>query len=304
MPRGNEKQIGVLRNWVDENVQIAGEIYATMNEKVDLLERILEFIRIADKRLDNELPFDKALNWRYATLDDEIVCLRPGGKRSLQSWGKGTSQDKLQVRLLVYLLKTMNQKSSVYSLVEGFVKEQWDDLEAVDFQKTRTGVYRCYTNTRFAAMTLRRYGLLRYTQKEAFKTWKLSLPGVLTAAEALKHGELLNGPFPHSQGSSIHPWIFNYGDQFKSFDLILQSLKLICPDNIEVFDSFEPVLQKAGALLPCYWRKFLESKGEKSKKQLTSEIIAQLESIEGYGDFMNELAECIEIERILEDSLE
>jgi len=67
----------------------------------------------------------------------------------------------------------------------------------IDFERTATGVLRIETTVRFAARSLRQCGLLQYTSQEAFKTWRLSLLGILAADNVrFSHeAECHQGPF-------------------------------------------------------------------------------------------------------------
>ena len=299
--QGNEKSRASLKGWIDEHVQIAGETYATVDEKIDLLERMLEFIRILDKRTENELPFGKALNWRFFRDDDEICAYRPGGKRALKHWGKGTSQDKLQVRLLVYLLKTMGQKKRVNTLIKGFIDEQWANLDPMDFEKMQSGVYRCHTNTGFAAKHLRDYGLLRYTHKEAFKTWRLSLSGILVAAAAIEDDADLTGAFPRYNGLPINSFIHRCAGKFDDQETMLKSLHRICAPNAAVFKTFQPVLEVAGQLLPDYWATINDPSIKiRNRQEAARQFIEDLESVTDYEEFINELVDLIDVEQCLD----
>ena len=90
----------------------------------------------------------------------------------------------------MYLLYRHNNKEQkVYDIIENFIKLIWNQLKLLDFEKTKTGVMRCFTNTRFSANKLREYGMLKFTKHEAYKTWVLSFTGIMVASKFLKDGE-------------------------------------------------------------------------------------------------------------------
>jgi hypothetical protein len=72
---------------------------------------------------------------------------------------------------------------SVLSIIHAFVREYLPSCHMADFQRTATGVLRIETNVRFAAHELRKIGLLQCNQTVAFKTWRLSLLGILAASK-------------------------------------------------------------------------------------------------------------------------
>lgn len=88
---------------------------------------------------------------------------------------------KLMVPLLDYLFTHPGKGRAVLSIIRAFVREHFSKCHLRDFQRTATGVLRIETNVRFAARELRKIGLLQYTEVEAFKTWRLSLLGILAA---------------------------------------------------------------------------------------------------------------------------
>lgn len=88
---------------------------------------------------------------------------------------------KLTMPLLDYLFTHPSGGRAVLSTIRGFVRAYLPQCRMIDFARTATGVLRIETNTRFAARQLRRTGLLQYTNAEAFKTWRLSLLGILVA---------------------------------------------------------------------------------------------------------------------------
>lgn len=85
-----------------------------------------------------------------------------------------------QTPLLTYLL-FMSRDGQVIGTVENFVAGCRDQLATADFQRTRTGATRCFTNVRFAAATLHHYGLIRNEFRRGHKRWDVTLLGLLVA---------------------------------------------------------------------------------------------------------------------------
>ncbi len=143
-------------------------------------------LRIEKRQLNNNLAFSDFIQGNLEFKNNQIHFTPPLKPRTR---GFGTRPVYLQPKLLIYLLfrhgKSDNQ---VYDIIKNFVRVIWDDLDDLDFEKTKTGVFRCFTNTRFAANTLRDYGLLKFTKKEAFKTWVLSFTGVMVASKFVRDG--------------------------------------------------------------------------------------------------------------------
>ncbi|MBW2604776.1 MAG: hypothetical protein JRE28_10760 [Deltaproteobacteria bacterium] len=141
---------------------------AHFSDKLDLIERAIELIRIDKRCLENNLQFPYFLQ---GNLEIEEDCLRYTYPIRTMPVDSGTSPIHLQPKLLIFLMSRHNQTvEKVYDIIDRFVKTIWSDLKILDFVKTKTGVFRCFTNTRFAANTLRNYGLLKFTRNEAYKT--------------------------------------------------------------------------------------------------------------------------------------
>lgn len=92
--------------------------------------------------------------------------------------------NRLTVPLLDFLYSHPARGKGVLAIIRQFVSQFMDHCSLKDFERTATGVLRIETNVRFAARELRKHGLLQFTQAEAFKTWRLSILGIL-AAEAV-----------------------------------------------------------------------------------------------------------------------
>jgi hypothetical protein len=76
----------------------------------------------------------------------------------------------------------------VFDIITRYVDEIKSNLSLSDFVRTKTGAVRSFTNTRFAARRLRELGMLKYTRREAFKTWELSISGIIVASTLYEPG--------------------------------------------------------------------------------------------------------------------
>ena len=176
-------------------------------------------------------------------------------------------------------------------------------MSVIDFKRTETGVYRCYTNTRFAANVLRDYGLLKFTHKEAYKTWVLSLPGFLVASIVLERSQSWGlNKNELSFGGNLHSEIREAWDKVKTFESFEQRLSYLCRPNIDLFSSFSGVLNKAYCLLEKYWQVLRDSTiTQKNRQEESIKLINELEEMKDIENFYYEFAKCLDLERLLKD---
>jgi hypothetical protein len=221
-----------------------------------------------------------------------------------KSLGSGTPPIQLQPILLLFLLIYHKESYQIYDIISSFIDKIWNQLEFLDFKKTQTGVVRCFTNTRFAAHTLRDYGLLKFTQKEAYKTWVLSLPGFLVASKVLEEcGGMWELPeVGKREHFDLHRTILTAWTDLRTYDAMVGRLAYICEPNTEVFTTFKGVLQHAYSLLGSYWQAIQdERKSSKERKQISMEHINRLDAMTGTEQFYSEFSKCVNVERLLRD---
>jgi hypothetical protein len=184
--RGNPPDINFehIKQLIDLWVEIDGDPPGRDNlqDKLDILERALESLRIDCRWLENKLPLEIFIQGHTHKEQNTLSYWFPSKHASL---GSGTPPIQLQPMLLLFLIIYHKESYQIYDIISNFINKIWDQLEFLDFKKTKTGVVRCFTNTRFAAHTLRDYGFLKFTRNEAYKTWTLSLPGFLVASKVL-----------------------------------------------------------------------------------------------------------------------
>ncbi|HKZ41524.1 MAG TPA: hypothetical protein VJ044_11215, partial [Candidatus Hodarchaeales archaeon] len=205
-----------------------------------------------------------------------------------------------QTKLLMFLLLHHRSAYRVFDIIDNFVKTVGGQLDPLDFKKTRTGVTRCFTNTRFAANTLRDYGFIKFTHKEAYKTWVLSLPGFLVASKVVADGNWFLPQREKIYQSDLHPEIHAAYEELKTYDKFVERLAAVCKPDIKVFKTFEPVLKKAYSLLGEYWHVIkTEDMTLKERKKKSLELISELENVPKIEDFYKEFSACINVENLL-----
>ena len=251
----DQSQYKELENLINKLVSVNGYQIDDKNIqslRVDLLERALEIWRIKNKHLENSIDFEKFYQGYFSINNNSIHFSAP---EKVLDVGAGTPPIRLQPKLLMFLLLYHKHSYSVYNIIENFIDKIWDNLKIpLDFKKTQTGVFRCFTNTRFAALTLRDYGLLKFTKKEAYKTWVLSLSGFLVASKILENRNWKIAEDKKEYDSGLHPEILTAFVNLHTYDDFVSRLTYVCMPNIEVFSTFDEVLRKAHALLNDYWQ--------------------------------------------------
>jgi hypothetical protein len=294
-------QLGVL---VDSLVAIrdAGGIFEPRGvaEKVDFLERLLETWRFHTRHPENSLAIEDFAQCKLLVDDGRVFVQAPD---KLGDLGTGTAPIHFQPRLLLFLLLYHRRRYDVLEIIKLFIEKVRGELSILDFKKTKTGVTRCFTNTRFAATTLREYGLLRFTQREAYKTWVLSLPGFLVASRLLDKG--INWSLPAARKEynfELHPEIRLVWSQLKGYDDFVEQLQQICEPNVEVFSTFDDVLKAAYKMLPGYFAAMNNpARSQKRRQEDTAERLAALDNQPGMTEFYREFSACVNVERLLKE---
>jgi hypothetical protein len=290
---------------VDHLVRLPAGTPDATDQKIGLLERLIERWRIDRHKLENPVTFEE-FAYRPWTMDGGKIHFHGISVRHPDD-GTGVPPIRYQRTLLVYLLlhhQGKNRRIPVLNIIRNFIADVRDHLSTVDFKKTETGVIRCFTNTRFAANKLREYGLLKYSSEEAFKTWTLSLPGIIVAAEALKQPDW-KIPVIQNQGLfGLDPIIQSASSSVKDFPAVVNALASICRSDVQVFDTFKIVLSEALELLQKYWAA-LNNRNltQKERSALSLRHCQALEGIPRFDEFIEELVECIEIEKLLKQAI-
>jgi len=269
-------------------------------EKVDFLERALEAWRFYTRHPENSLSIDDFEQCKLLVDGQRVLIQAPD---RLVHCGTGTPPIHFQPRLLLFLLLHHRRRWEVLEIIKLFIEQVRDQLTILDFKKTKTGVIRCFTNTRFAANTLRNYGLLKYTRTEAYKTWVLSLPGFLVASRLLDAGiDWRFSEFKKEPNVELHPDVRSTRLQFKGYEDFVNQLRRICEPNVEVFATFADVLELAYKMLPEYWNAMNDRSNPKKRRQEeTMQRLKALDSQPGMAEFYREFSACVNVERLLKE---
>jgi hypothetical protein len=306
MDENIKKDIDKIAEWVEKSCNTYQKSGTNnINSKIDFLERALELLRIKNKYLKNNLDFEEFIS---GSISYENNILNYSSPKKIGYVGSGIRPIRLQPKLLMFLLINHKRTYQIYDIIEKFIKEIWGQLSIVDFKKTKTGVTRCFTNTRFAANTLRNYGLLKFTKKEAYKTWTLSLYGFLVASKIIQddhNWEITN--IDKRYVFDLHPDILEATSTLNTYDEFVQRLKDVCEPNkrTKIFKTFDVVLNKAYTLLEVYSKIIQDKNLSKTDRQKESQ--ARLKFLEQQTDienFYKEFSVCVYVESFVNKLLE
>lgn len=140
------------------------------------------------------------------------------------------SKYHLIIPLLIHLFVNYNNVKPALETSLSFMNECKHFLSPGDFAKTKTGVQRFITNTRFASLELRKFGFLRSDKKHFYKNWQLSLFGFMVAAKIY-----------YSNQNNIQLFLFNYNAWDESYKFSRTYLQRAI-DQI-IFGSFLDILK-------------------------------------------------------------
>jgi hypothetical protein len=270
--------------------------------KVALLSRMLEELKHERQTADDVVDFETYIQSMIFADNGKLFFAAPQFPKEL---GAGTAPIQLQSPLLLFLLLHHRERFRVLEIIQHFIGKVRSNLKYLDFKKTKTGVTRCFTNTRFAAHVLRDYGLLKFTHLQAYKTWELSLTGFLVAADIFhkrsKENIQWNIPeYSKEQNFDVLSEIRTACEEIKSYDAFVGRLASICEPDTKVFKTFDPALRKAFALLPGFWATLKNPKlNQQDRRAESLGRMQQLES-EGISDqFYEEFSQCILVNALL-----
>lgn len=286
-----------VEKFSSQQVSLLPLSHSDLDLKIALLSFILEELRYRRNADCEPVTFENYVRCGVSVKNDSIVITSP---EKYESIGSGTDRRRFQSPLLLFLLIHHRERHSVLDIIQLFIEKIRVQLTFLDFKKTETGVTRCFTNTRFAARVLREYGLLKFTHREAFKTWELSLTGLLVATTILgtkrqqSHDIWTLPPANKESHFDLSPEIRNALDSISSFEAFVARLSSVCGPKAHVFQTFGPALSKAYAVLGEYGAILKNSKlKQKERKAASAECILQLEQGGISEDFYTEFSACI-----------
>ncbi len=251
-----------------------------LDHKIALLSLVLEELKHERQMPEDFVDFETYLQCEILADKNNISITAPVFAKHL---GAGTASIRLQVPLLQFLLLDHSSRFRVSEIVERFIAKVRPHLNYIDFKKTKSGTTRCSANTRLAAHTLRNYGLLKYTWHNGYKSWQLSLAGILAAADIFSRRsreEIQWNIPPHFKEFhfDLRPEVHRAGDDIKSYEGFIERLASICRPDTTVFKTFEPELQKAYLLLKDYWVALNDPQlNRKDRRTASMERMRQLE---------------------------
>ncbi len=154
--------------------------------KLDILERVVELLRLRGGRVRNERSVGALLGGGLAVQHNGsggALRIVVGASGSRYGVDKPRTPDELHVPLLLYLLRDRNAGERIGDDLQHFILSIVNDLGPADVETTETGVMRIATTTRMAARALRHFGLIRDSDETRTKTWDLTLLGILCALD-------------------------------------------------------------------------------------------------------------------------
>jgi len=266
--------------------------------KISLLSLMLEELKHERHTAEDIVDFETYLQSEITADQEKIQVTGPIFEKHL---GSGTSSIRMQPPLLMFLMLHHGDQLTVPEIIQRFLEKVRPQLSYLDFKKTKSGSSRCSVHTRLAAQTLRNYGLLRYTWREGYKSWELTLPGFLAAAGifAVRSHDSMPWTIPpqfKEFGFEVRPEIRRTWDEIKSYSAFIASLASICRPGATVFRTFERVLVKAYPTLQDYWAVLNDSRlTRKDRRAKSSELMRQIHQKAITDDFYDEFSKCLQV---------
>lgn len=172
-----EKFIDNIIRFSEEKHLSLFDISSNFEKKLNYIERLIEILKFYNGYTVNNIKLFEVINSGF---DIEKNFISIGSENAVKFKVKDPLKPyQIELPLMMYLFSMQNKRKDILSIIKGFSEEMREYLSILDFETTRTGTVRFFTNTRFAARELRKKGFLKITEKELFKTWELTLLGLL-----------------------------------------------------------------------------------------------------------------------------
>ena len=108
---------------------------------------------------------------------------------------------------------------------------------------------------------------------------------------------LCSGKYPWHE---LDPFIYTSGAGLRDFPNFVHRLESICRPNTQIFETFSDTLKKVHRELNRFWTVLADPEPtKKDRRELSKQIIDELDNTVGYGKFLDELSACIQVEDIL-----
>lgn len=157
---------------------------------------------------------------------------------------------ELQVPLLIYLLHYHRAGTRIGDLLVEFTNLIRGHLGPRDAESTDTGVTRIMTTIRDSARMLRYCGLLTDSPGLKYRTWELSVFGILVAVKLYERGYRLAPPprwpdntWPAPSGGLLAQPVHEIVRELSDPEVVAGTFLRICGPNYDVFHTFGPAIE-------------------------------------------------------------
>lgn len=225
----------------------------TSGENVVLMNTIAELTNIACSRrglVEPALRKNDLNEWIETALKNKDIKEEFGFDvenilKELVSKEEPFKPVEYQEPLLKYLL-FINKGINIIATIESLAERIKGQLHLTDFQRTRTGVTRCFTNIRFASTTLRQYGLIRDDYDHAYKKWDITLLGLLVVDDMVgKALDMTIKRYEIPRLTACHPLspeISGTMQKFADPAYVIQRLNQIVKEPFKGFDAIGKII--------------------------------------------------------------
>lgn len=285
-----------LEAFVDEVVDVGPSCRRgddPLRAKLDVLERIIELMRIQagwnTRRVLVRDLMNAGISVERDLLGNARLYVGRGPEVPIREWPAPTErkQSELHVPLLLYMLEHRRVGTRIGELLVDFVNTIRHHLSPADVETTETGVTRIMTTTRVAARTLRKHGLLTESSRVAYRTWELSVFGILAAFRLREWDFKLELPSrsmryseetgPHGASDLLAEPLSKVVQELSDPAEVVATFQRICRPKIDVVESFRLALE---AVSLFYERRGTTGKGERpSLAELREEAQAVMKAV-------------------------
>jgi hypothetical protein len=268
---------------------------SALASRLDVLERVIQLLRLRSGRLENKLPMEELLaRWQGQPPAETAMgsAIFVGAERTSHRAREARRHPDLHVALLLFLLHKRTVGSHIGENLNQFILAIGDGLMPADLEATRTGVIRIATTTRDAARALRQHGLLRDSDETRGSRWELSVLGILTAVRLSDSHAKISLPAAVASGEAFS---LNGGRKRLASEVekiirtfaaprdVEKSLMALVGEDTDVFASFERVVDVLAShckSMKEHWRALDERRYIKSQIALREEATRMLRAVE------------------------
>lgn len=280
--------LGELELFLKEKIKCAGKEYRKDDIKpvIDVLECMADMLRYRHNYVDKTISLGRFINGTIS-VDSGVLTYNDASHSSISI--HPMKPGDIQPHLLVYLLLHYHDRYTILDTINDFVRKLQPQLSILDFEKTGTGVTRCKTNTRFAANVLRNHGLLKNSTNEHYKTWKLSIAGLVVAADLV----MMKTPLPITNmpgSTTLHHQIRESWKEIHCYEKFVCRLETICNKELDIFENFREVLLFAYSRLDKYWEVINSGRNKKEVAERSRGLIMEIENCQGIEKFYEEFS--------------